>query len=263
MISMDIKQTKIEKSTAYLEAVVSPEEVLEEKNHVVDEMIKSVSVKGFRQGKAPKAIAEKQLDPDKLSSHILSHVMNHLLEHAIEENKYRLLGRPVLEELKTEKDGSWKINLQLPLYPEIKLGDYLKYLKSKEADKKDRKAEDIYEIILKKEKVDVSPLVVTEEVNYSLERLTEQAKSLNLPLEDYLKAMNKNLEQVKKEYAEGAEKSVALDLILLKIAEDQKIDTSSEELLELAKVSGISGNQLGQLKSIMNRRKTIDFLMKL
>lgn len=263
MISMDIKQIKIEKNTAYLEAIVSSEEVLEEKNHVVDEMIKTVSVKGFRQGKAPKAIAEKQLDPDRLSSHILSHVMNHLLDHAIEQFKYRLLGRPVLEELKAEKDGSWKVNLQLPIYPDIKLGDYLKYLKSKDSNNKDRKVEDIYEIILKKEKVDISPLVINEEVNYSLERLAEQAKSLNLPLEDYLKAMNKNLEQVKKEYAESAEKSVALDLILLKIAEDQKIDTSTEELLELAKVSGMQGNQLGQLKSIMNRRKTIDFLMKL
>ncbi len=256
---MNTKQIKIEKGTAYLEATVSHEEVDIEKNHVVDEMIKTVTVKGFRQGKAPKAVAEKNLDPDKLSDHILNHVMSHLLEHTIEENHYRLLGRPVLEELKAEKDGSWKIKLQLPLYPEIKLGDYTKYLKTK--DKKDRKVEDVYQALLDHEKVDVSELVINEEVNHSLERLASQSKSLNLPLEDYLKALGKNLEQVKKEYSDSAEKSVRLDLLLLEIAKDQKIDTEDKELLELAMVSNVSSKQMDQLRSIMNRRKTIDYLM--
>ena len=256
---MNTKQTKIEKGTIYLEATVSREEVDIEKNHVVDEMIKTVTVKGFRQGKAPKSVAEKNLDPDKLSDHILNHIMSHLLEHAIEEHHYRLLGRPVLEELKAEKDSGWKIKLQLPLYPEIKLGDYSKYIKSK--DKKERTVEDIYKALLDHEKVDVSELVINEEVNYSLERLATQSKSLNLPLEDYLKALSKNLEQVKKEYAESAEKSVRLDLILLEIAKDQKIDTDDKELLELAKVSNVTERQKDKLRSIMNRRKTIDYLM--
>ncbi|PJB47777.1 hypothetical protein CO104_02705 [Candidatus Collierbacteria bacterium CG_4_9_14_3_um_filter_43_16] len=92
-------------------------------------------------------------------------------------------------------------------------------------------------------------------------RLTTQSKSLNLPLEDYLKALGKNLEEVKKEYAESAEKSVRLDLILLEIAKDQKIDTNDKELLELAKVSSVPEKQMDQLRSIMNRRKTIDYLM--
>ena len=256
---MNTKQTKIEKGTAYLEAIVSSEEVDLEKNHVVAEMIKTITVKGFRQGKAPKGVAEKSLDPDKLSDRILNHIMSHLLEHAIEENHYRLLGRPVLEELKAEKDGSWKIKLQLPLYPEIKLGDYVKYLKLK--DKKDRKVEDIYQALLDHEKIDISELIINEEVNYSLARLTTQSKSLNLPLEDYLKALSKNLKEVKKEYAESAEKSVRLDLILLEIAKDQKIDTNDKELLELAKVSSVPEKQMDQLRSIMNRRKTIDYLM--
>lgn len=255
---MNIKQTKIEKGTAYLVALVTPEEIEIEKNHVIDEMIKNVSVKGFRAGKAPKAIAQKELDPNRLSDHILNHIMSHLLEQATVENKYRLLGRPVLEEMKTEKNGGWEIKLQLPLYPELKLGDYKKYLKGKS---KDKNAEVVYETLLEKEKLDISPLVITEEVNYSLERLSSQAKSLNLPIEDYLKALNKNLEEVKKEYAESAEKSVKLDLILLEIAKKEGIDTEDKELLELAKVSNISNNQLDQLRSVINRRKTIDLLM--
>ncbi len=258
---MNIKQTKIEKGTAYLEATVTHEEVDLERNHVVDEMIKTVSVKGFRQGKAPKAIAQNSIDPDKLTDHMLGHIMNHILEHAIDQHKYRLLGKPVLEKLDTEKDGGLKIKLQLPLYPELKLGDYTKYLKKN--IKKDRTAEDTYKLLLDNEKLDISDLVITEEVNYSLERLSTQAKSLNLPLEDYLKALNKTMEEVKAEYAENAEKSVKLDLILLEIAKKENIDTPDKELIELAKVSNIPEKQMDQLRSIMNRRKTIDLLMKI
>jgi len=257
---MTIKQTKIETGTAFLEANITSDEIEVEKNRVVDEMIKSVSVKGFRTGKAPKSIAEKELDPNRLSDHLLNHIMNHLLEQAIKENKYRLLGRPVLEEIKTKKEGGWSVKLQLPFYPLIKLGNYQKYLKSKT---KDKKIEDVYTKLLENERFAVSPLVINEEVNYSLERLNAQAKSLNLPIDDYLKALNKNLEQVKKEYAASAENSVRLDLILLEIAKKEGIDTQDTELLELAKVSNLPNTQPDQLRSVVNRRKTLDLLMTL
>ena len=263
---MNIKQTKIEKGTAYLEALVTHEEIDIEKNHVLDEMIKTVTVKGFRQGKAPKSIAEKEIEPNKLTNHIVGHVMNHILEHAIEQHKYRLLGRPVLEDMKTEKDGSWVVKLQLPLYPVVKLGDYAKYLKtktSKNDTKNEKKVEEVYEALLAHEKVDVSDLIINEEVNYSLERLTAQSKSLNLPLEDYLKALGKSLDQVKKEYASSAEKSVKLDILLLEIAKQEKVDTDDQELLEFAKASNVQEKQMDQLRSIINRRKTIDFLMNI
>jgi len=260
---MNTKLIKTKKGTAHLESIVTKEEIDLEKNHVVDEMIKTVSVKGFRQGKAPKAIAQKSLDPEKLSDHILNHVISHLLEHAVEENRFRLLGRPVLEELKVEKDGGWLVKIQLPLYPDIKLGDYSKYLKKKKSAKKEKAVEDVYQTLLDNEKVDISEHIINEEVNFSLERLSTQAKSLNLPMEEYLKALGKNLDQVKKEYRDSADKSVRLDLILLEIAKKENIDTTNEELLELAKVSNIPAKQMDQLRSIMNRRKTIDYLMKI
>lgn len=259
---MNIKETKIEQGTAFLEALVTEKEINLEKNHVLDEMIKEVTVKGFRPGKAPKAIAEREIEPNKLTNHLVGHVINHILEHVIEEHKYRLLGRPVLDNLKNEKNGDWTIKLQLPLYPEVKLSDYTKYLKTGKT-KKDRKVEDVYELLLTKERMTVSNLIIKEEVDYSLERLTTQAKSLNLPLEDYLKALKKTLEQVKKEYADSAERSIKLDILLLEIAKQEKIDTGDEELLEFAKVSNVPGKQLNQLRSVINRRKTIDYLMSL
>lgn len=273
---MDIKLIKTEKSTAYLEASVPQAEIDHLKEHAVDEMIANVTVKGFRQGKAPRAIAESQIDPNKLTNHIMSHVFNDIVNEAISTHKFKLLGRPVLNNIEPQKDGSWLIKLDLPLYPEVKLGDYKKLLATPKSTKKtsakskedketseENKLDAIYNTLLNKISLEISPLLIEEEVNYSLERLTTQAKTLNLNLENYLKAVNKNLDEVKTEYSKKAEESIKLDIILLSIAAEEKIDTPNEELLELAKLSNVDAKQLGQLKSVMNRRKTIDYLLKL
>lgn len=260
---MNTKETKIEKGTVYLETLIPQDEVDVVKEHVVDEMIRDVTVKGFRQGKAPKSIAAGQIDPNKLSNHVLSHIFNDIITDAVKEHKYQLLGRPVLENIDTPKEGGWKIKLQLPIYPEVKLGDYKKSLpKTDSKTSEEDKLEAIYRSLLEVIKIEVSPLLIDEEVNHSLERLESQAKSLNLSSEDYLKAIKRDLDSVKKEYATRAEESIKLDLILLEIAKEEKINTDEKELLELAKLSNIGQEQLGRLKSIMNRRKTVDYLLK-
>lgn len=258
---MEIKETSQKNSTAFIEVFVPSTRIDEIKEEVVTEMIQNVTVKGFRQGKAPKNIAEKNLDPDKLSNHIFSHVLNAAIRDVLKEEKYQLLGRPVLEKLDPQKDGSWKIDFKLPLFPQFKLGDYKKALQKIKS--KDKKVEDIYEVLLKNIKMEVSPVLVEQEAQYSLERLENHAKSLNLTLDKYLEALKKTKEDVSKEYSQKAEESIKLDLILLEIAKEEKIDTKDKEVAELAQVSSVPEDQANQLKSIITRRKTLDFLLKI
>lgn len=261
--SMDIKETKQQNNTAFIEVLVPTQRVDEIKEEVVTEMIKNVTVKGFRQGKAPKNIAEKNLEPEKLSNHIFSHVLNSAIREALKGDKYQLLGRPVLDKFEPQKDGSWKIDFKIPLMPQFKLGDYKKAVqKIKVENKQEKKVEDIYEALLKSIKIDVSEVLVEQEANYSLERLENHAKSLNLTLDKYFEALKKTKEEVLKEYSEKAEESIKLDLILLEIAKVENIDTSDKEIEELSKISAVPADQKEQLKSILTRRKTIDFLLK-
>ena len=265
---MKLTVKEIKNNTAHVEAVLTEAEVASEKEHAVDELISTVTVKGFRQGKAPKSIAAEHVDPDKLSNHILSHVLNNVVTNALKENKYRLLGRPVLENIDSKENKGWVIKLSLPLFPEINVENYQKLFtktKSKGAKPKteEEKVEKIYQTLLDNIKVEIPESVVEEEVNYSLERLEAQAKTLNLTLENYLKAVKKTIDQVKSEYSKRAEESIKLDLILLEIAKIEKIDTTTQEVEEVAKAGGVPENQLGQLKTIINRRKTIEILLKL
>ncbi len=264
-----VKETK--KNTAHIDAVLTEAEVLHEKEHAIDELISSVTVKGFRQGKAPKAIAADHIDPDKLSNHILNHVLNNVIDKTLKENKFKLLGRPVLENIDSKDKDGWTIKLSLPLYPEIDIKNYKNlFSKKTKTVKKDAKPETeedkiekVYKTLLDNIKVDVPESVIEEETNYSLEKLQSQAKTLNLTLENYLKAVKKTMEEVKTEYAKRAEESIKLDLILLEIAKLEEINTTIEEIKEVAKVGGVPDTQLGQLKSIIDRRKTIELLQKL
>lgn len=263
---MKITVKEIKNNTAYVNAVLTETEVNSEKEHAVDELISTVTVKGFRQGKAPKAIAADHIDPDKLSNHILSHVLNNVITKILRENKFRLLGKPVLENIDSKDAKGWTIKLSLPLFPEIKVDDYKKFFPKKTNKKtviKEAKLENIYQILLDNFKVEIPQSVIEEEISYSLEKLENQAKTLNLTLENYLKAVKKTLDQVKTEYTKKAEESIKLDLILLEIAKLEKINTSIEEIEGIAKVGDVPENQYGQLKSIINRRKTIELLQKL
>ncbi len=258
---MKITEKEIKNSTAKVEVVISKEIVDHTKEHVVDEMIKTVTVKGFRQGKAPRAIAESNLSEEKLSNHIITHILNDSVVAVVKEKNYKTLGRPVLEKLEPQKDGSINIILNFPLYPEFKLDKYQD--KVKKIDSKDKKVDDIYDVLLKEIKIDVPAALIEEEAKYSLDRLKEQAKTLNVTFEKYLEAIKKSVEEVEAEYKKNAEESIRLDLILLKIAEEEKIDVDEEELKALAVAAGAKHDQLEQIKSIIKRRKTLDFLQKI
>lgn len=262
---MKIIVKEIKNNTAYVDAVLTATEVVSEKEHAVDELISTVTVKGFRQGKAPKSIAKDHVDPDKLSSHILSHVLNNVVTEVLKENKFKLLGRPVLENIDSKAKNGWTIKLSLPLFPEIKVAGYRKLFSKSTATKEDKaaKIEKIYQILLDNIPIAIPQSVIEEETNYSLERLEGQAETLNLSLDNYLKAVKKTLDQVKAEYTKKAEESIKLDLILLEIAKTEKINTTVEEVKEIAKAGDVPETQLGQLKSIIDRRKTIELLLKL
>ena len=279
---MEIKELKKEKNIASVEVIVTKKEVDSQKDHAIEELSSQVTVKGFRQGKAPLKVAQQHIDPEKITDHVLNHLLTEAVQKALEEYKYNLLGRPVLESVDTKGEDSWKFSLSFPLYPEIDLGDYKKIAKitAKKSPAKKEKTEDlteepkkenerevklnqIYQALLKKIEVDVPQSVVDEEVSHSLDRLVSQAKTLHLTLENYLKAVNRTIDQVKEEYQKNALDSLKLDLILLAIAKKEDIEASQKEVEELAKTAGLPENQHSRLKMLIARRKTLDVLLSL
>lgn len=263
---MDIKIDKQEKGTTFIKVSVPSKQINELKDKAIKNLATQITVKGFRQGKAPLSLAQEKIDPQKINQKVLDDVLQQAVITAIKDNKLEIIGRPKVEDLKIDKTP-WTLTLCFPLMPKVKLDGYKttvkNILKKTEKQSREQKISAIVDSLIKKNDFDVSSVLIEQEVNHSLSRLLQQAQSLNLELQDYLKAVNKTIDEIKKEYHNQATTTLKGDLILSTIAHQEKISTTKEEIEKLAKTANIPANRHSELEPVVIRQKTIDFLLNL
>lgn len=263
---MEVKLEETVKNTATVTASVPQNEVEEEQGHVLAELAKETIIKGFRKGKAPLNLVKDSLDPDKLKQRTIVHLLDHLVIKAIKDLKLKVVGNPQLTNSETDKD-TWNFTLAFPLYPEINLDDYQeKVKKAKEKDKpdtEDKKIKAVFDLLIDGTQFDVPQALIDEEVNRALSRLVSQTETLNLSVTDYLKSINKTPEKLKEDYQKTALESLKLDFILIAVARDQKFEVAPEEVKKFQETAGADDSQASYLKSILLKRKAVDYLLKL
>jgi len=92
-----------------------------------------------------------------------------------------------------------------------------------------------------------------------------------LTVEQYLASIGKTSDQIRTEYHQQAQDSLKLELILAAIADEQKIETSEEEVQKLiqavpdeeTKKSLDNQAQKAYIRQLLRKRKVIDNLSKL
>lgn len=265
---MEIKDLTIKQSTATVTASFSPKELSEAETEALQHIGQHKTIRGFRQGKAPISLVKNAVSEDTLREEVTIHLANRAAREVMLKEKFDLIAQPFVSNTKNEKDLC-EVELSFPLYPKVELGDYKKTVQSVKTPKtkKDEKPADKLDLILNKLvngiKFDVPQVLIEREVASSFSRLIDQAQALNLPLEKYLEAIKKNLEDVKKEYYSKAEENLKIELILTAVAEKEQISVPDTEIAEFAKIAKAKEEQFSQLKAILVRRKTIDYLLKI
>lgn len=270
-----------ENSQALVDVSVAASLIASERQETVSHLSRDVTIKGFRKGKAPLSLVEDKLDPKKITDHILQHLSRHILASAFKDHSLEPLGYPKLKVLKIDTGEDWQFELIVPLKPEIKLGDYKKAIqtllhpqpsKTKKAeDSREQKLKKIVDLLLETISFAVPPLLIEEQVEDSLLRLLEQIQTLNLKLDDYLKNINKTVEQLREEYAKTAQENLKIELILQEIAIDLKIEVPESEISAFINASGTdatrekldTSHQRRHINAILTQRKTIDALLSL
>ena len=149
---MTIKELK--SKTLYKEyALEIPySEVDELINIKISELLPTVTLPGFRKGKAPVNIVKKKYEPN-----ILSEVMQNLVEsktkNLLEEKKIKPLRVPKIDIKKYEKEQPVEIEIKIDLEPEIKLSNFEKLLlKQYEMDLDKKTLEENYNQFLNSQK---------------------------------------------------------------------------------------------------------------
>lgn len=248
------------------------------KKTALGKLSQSITLKGFRPGKAPLDLVEQKLDPEQLIQETSALIIPEAYSKYILENKLKPITQPRINLKKMVNDGDWEFEVEIAERPEVKLNDYQKAIKkikfTPEKDDKDadsKKMNLILETLLKTVTIEVPELLIDQEVNHSLSHLVEQVDKLGLKIDQYLSSLGKTAEQLTADYRKAATENLSLEFIFDAIAKDQQFSISDAELdkvfekVDSKTVAAIKQNpsEIANLKYGLIKQKVTDFLIKL
>jgi trigger factor len=129
-----------------------------------------------------------------------------------------------------------------------------------EARSKQDFEERVIEAVTDISKVEYPPIMVDVEIHELLDEQAQRLQMQGLTMEQYLKAMNKTDEEMHEEMRPIAEKRVTRGLVLGKVAEEEKIEVSDDDIdAEIAgMVENASEDRKQEVEQILNAPQTRD-----
>lgn len=246
------------------------------------------TLKGFRQGKAPIDVVEKNLDKAKLYGLVLEDLLPQTYFAAVKQHQLKPICEPKITAIKTEEGSDWAFKATACEAPEVKLGDYEKSVKGlkakskiwlpgqdktevKKEENEDERLKEIFQVLLKECQLELSSLLIEEEEKRMLAKLLNQTQKLGLTLDEYCAGNHKTIQQLKTEYRQLAAETLKLEFILQAIASNKNFVVEEKEIAHL--IAAVPDEKSRQnletplqkayLKTLLKKRKAIDFLLKL
>ncbi len=123
---MQIKLTHNTDTNVTLGIAADPETLTKIKDSIVKKLSSNVKIAGFRQGKAPADLVEKNIDPQALQSEFIDSVLNHYYTQAIVKENLRVVGQPEVNLKKFVPFTTFEFEVKVDVLGEVKLPDYKK-----------------------------------------------------------------------------------------------------------------------------------------
>lgn len=261
--------------------------VEKERQESLKEYAKDIEVPGFRKGKAPIEKVKERVPASSLIEHTLSHILPKALADAITKEKIKPAIYPKFELIKAQEGEAWEVRAVTCEVPAITLGYYKKTVggavrakaiwtpgkdKEEKEPTKGEKEQEIIKVLLETIKVDVPKLLIDEEVNARLSNLLARIEKLGLTLEGYLASVGKTPDSLRAEYEVQAKSTIALDLILNTIAQEEKIEVKETDVEAAIKTASADPRVVERLntpeqrrliRSVLARRAALDSLIAL
>lgn len=250
-------------------------------------------VEGFRKGKVPEAIAQKYLSAEAIYQEMMKDVLPNIYDEIVKKEALKPVMNPKIELVNAKEGEDWIVKISVAQKPTITLGDYKAKIKTLKAGKKKediwipgkeapaakgQKEEDaekskmineVLDTVLKTAKIEVSDLILEEELNHRLSRLVDDVEKIGLTVDGYLKSKNLTMETIKAQFKKEIEDTYKLEFILAEIADVEGIKVEPEELNRLfvnikdekEKQSAMQNSYY--YASILRKQKTLDYLIGL
>ncbi len=246
---------------------------------------------GFRKGKVPTELAEKNIDKDKVYSHLIREIMPKIYEDIIKKENLHPILSPKIDLIKAKENEDWELKIAVAEKPEVKLKDYKKkvieakkglktddiWVPGKE-EKKDPKEENTkkekalnvsLEAVLAETECELPPLLIEEELDRRLTQMVDDVQKIGLTMEKYLQTRNLTLESVKERLTKEINDMYKLEFILQAIADEEKLEVKQEDLNALfSNIKEEKDRKAAEANayfyaSVLRKQKALDFIIGL
>ena len=256
-----------------------------------DVLAKDLSVEGFRKGKAPKEIAEKNLPKDQVYDKMIRAYVPVKYEEIIKADNLKPIYSPKIELIKAKENEDWQVKFTTPLQPTIDLKNYKDIVKKAkdeakkpeiwtpgkdkeekeptESTKKEMAMQAALNALVDKVKVEISDVILDDEVNRRMTKLIDDIQKLGMSVENYVKAKNITIDKLKEQFKKEIEDTYKVEFILQEIGDLEKIEVGNEDLDKL--MGGLKDEKEKQAfmqnayyyATMLRKQKILEFLIAL
>jgi trigger factor len=123
---MQVTKKNLTDTSVQLTLVADADLLKAAKEQTLKSFATSMKLPGFREGKAPLSIVEKQVDQARLQSEFIEHTLNRLYVAALEQEKLRPVAEPKIKITKFVPFDALEVEAEVEVVGEVKLPDYKK-----------------------------------------------------------------------------------------------------------------------------------------
>lgn len=274
------------KSTIELEITIPWSEIKDTYNRIFEYLAGEIELPGFRKGKAPKDLVEKNVDKTKIYEEVVKEIIPKVYTEALKTHAVKPIISPRVQILAAKEDADWKIKATVAEKPEVALNNYKSAVAKVQggasklwipgqAEKKENKEEvaqtkldEVIKALLSEVVIEIPDILIEDEVNRMLSRLVDQTQKLGLTVEQYLVAQGKTSESLRSDYTRQAAEAIKLEYVLDKVAEVENITVTPEEIEKMIQTAKDSKEQEKlrsnsyYLATLIRQQKTLDSLIK-
>lgn len=103
---------------------IPAEEATDAYNAAVKRIAQHINVDGFRKGKAPRQVIERQIGEERIKQEALEGMMPKVIAEVIQENNLDVITQPYITSYDFKKGEDLNVVVTVETRPEVKLGDY-------------------------------------------------------------------------------------------------------------------------------------------
>jgi len=268
---------------------IAQDEIKKQYQFSFEKLQNELTVEGFRKGKAPKTVAEKYLSKEKIYNDLINTLLPKIYQEIIKKEDLKPVIAPKIDLVKAKENEDWQVKITVAEKPTIEIGDYKAVVKKVKAELKkdniwvpgkDKKPEEpkkdnqkilnaVLTEIVKITKLEISDLIIEEELNNRLSKLVDDVQKIGLTMDNYLKSKNLTHEKIKEQFKNEIIDTYKLEFALSEIADRENLKVEQADLEKLfVNIKDEKERQMAKensyfYASILRKQKTLDFILGL